>query len=130
MHQTGLQVVLEAIRELCSSSSAPYKFANGEVFVEEARQAFFMGDQPAQGMHVAKKSKSCRICAAPRDCLDDTETTWPVNDWRECYLSLLHTAATFLDDEGNVIQSDTLPEESDKKLEEDVWNALCAQQRV
>ena len=42
VHQAGLHVVLEAIRELCAA--APYKFANGEVYTGEVRLAFFMGD--------------------------------------------------------------------------------------
>ena len=45
VHQAGLHVVFEAIRELCAP--APYKFANGEVYIGEARLAFFMGDQPS-----------------------------------------------------------------------------------
>ncbi len=56
--QPGLQVVLEAIRELCAP--APYKFAYGDVFVGEALLAFFMGGQPAYDKHFAKKSTSCQ----------------------------------------------------------------------
>ena len=65
--------------------------------------AFLMGDQPAHDKHYAKKSKSCRVCGAPCDRLDDTDSSWPLNDWRKCYRSLLRTADSCLDDEGAVI---------------------------
>ena len=101
VHQAGLHVVLEAIKEI--GSPAPYRFANGEVHVGEGRLAFFMGDQPAHDKHAAKKSKSCRMCGAPHDKLADTDEVWPLIDWRACKLSMLRTAATCLDDDGKVI---------------------------
>jgi hypothetical protein len=72
VHQAGLHVGLEAIRELCAP--APYKFANGEIYTGEVRLAFFMGDQPAHDKHFGRKleCKGCRICTAPYDRLGDT----------------------------------------------------------
>ena len=60
VHQAGLHIVLEAIRELCAPS--PYRFANGEVYTGEVRLAFFMGDQPAHNKHVGWRSNGCRMC--------------------------------------------------------------------
>ena len=101
VHQAGLHVVFEAIQELCAAT--PFRFADNKVHIAECRLAFFMGDQPAHDKHVAKKSKSCRLCGAPHDKLADTDEVWPLIDWRARKLSMLRTAATCLDDEGNVI---------------------------
>ena len=86
VHQAGLGIVLEAVREL--NSPAAYRFANGQVLMGEVRLAFLMGDQPAQDKHIGKKSKSCRMCLCPCDELASTEETFPSFDWRECYESL------------------------------------------
>ena len=64
VHQAGMHVVLEAIKELCAPAS--YRFADGEVHIGEVRLAFIMGDQPAHDKHAAKKSKSCNVWRATR----------------------------------------------------------------
>ena len=71
VHQLGLHLVLDAIREL--SAPAAYRFANGQVLMGEARLAFLMGDQPAQDKHICKKSKSCRMCLCPSQKLASTD---------------------------------------------------------
>ena len=101
VHQAGLHLVLEAIRELCAPS--PYRFANGEVYTGEVRLAFFMGDQPAHNKHVGWRSNGCRMCSAPHDRLADTDEIWPLFDWRACHRSLQRHALSCLDDDGNVI---------------------------
>ena len=101
LHQAGLHVVLEAIRELCAP--AHYKFANGEIYTGEVRLAFFMGDQPAHDKHFGWKCKGCRICTAPYDRLGDTDEVWPLFDWRACQRSLQRHALACLDDDGEVI---------------------------
>ena len=101
VHQIGLGIVLEAVREL--NAPAAYRFANGQVLIGEARLAFMMGDQPAQDKHMGKKSKSCRMCLCPFEELASTDTTYPPFDWRACHRSLLRTADKCLDDNGNVL---------------------------
>jgi hypothetical protein len=101
VHQAGLGIVLEAIREL--NSPASYRFANGQVLIGEARLAFVMGDQPAQDKHIGKKSKSCRMCLCPSDKLDSTDENFTVFDWRACRRSLLRTADACLGDDGKVL---------------------------
>ena len=71
VHQAGLHIVLEAIRELCAPSQ--YRFANGEVYTGEVRLAFFMGDQVAHDKLFGRRSKGCRMCYAPHDQLADTD---------------------------------------------------------
>ena len=101
VHQAGLHIVLEAIRELCAPS--PYRFANGEVYTGEVRLAFFMGDQPALNKHVGWRKNGCRMCSAPHDRLADTDEIWPLFDWRACHRSLQRHVLSCLDDDGNVI---------------------------
>jgi hypothetical protein len=101
VHQLGLHIVLDAIREL--NSPAAYRFANGQVLMGEARLAFIMGDQPAQDKHMCKNSKSCRLCLCPHDKLASTDEVFPPFDWRASQRSLLRTAESCLDDDGKVL---------------------------
>jgi hypothetical protein len=101
VHQLGLHIVLDAIREL--NAPAAYRFANGQVLMGEARLAFIMGDQPAQDKHIGKNSKSCRTCLCPSDKLASTDETFAPFSWRACHKSLLRTADECLDDDGKVL---------------------------
>ncbi len=101
VHQVGLSMVLQAVREL--TSPAAYRFANGQALIGEARLAFMMGDQPAQDKHFGKKSKSCRMCLCPYDKLASTDETFPPCDWRACRQSLRRTANACLDDDEKVL---------------------------
>ena len=95
VHQAGLHLVLEAIRELCAPS--PYRFANRKVYTGEVRLVFIMGDQVAHNQHVGWRKNGCRMCSAPHDRLTDTDEIWPLFDWRRAivlYSAMLSLALT------------------------------------
>jgi hypothetical protein len=50
-----------------------------------------MGDQPAHDLHVAWKSKSCRMCGSLHDSLADTDQVLPLRNWRACKRSISYT---------------------------------------
>ena len=101
VHHIAMSHVVVQIRKLCNSRS--FRFADGKTRMGVARPAFFLGDQPGQGKHLAKTTKACGLCMAPADKLNSTVETFPARDSWALIRSMRRLAESRLDNEGRVI---------------------------